>query len=1298
MPFTEEDAFYGPLAIPQSMEVTPEPQKYNASVLGAAFRQENEIVSAATSFNFDPQKPFDPEFRPWEEIQGTEYERYASKFIGAQDSEDIARMKAQIDREIEDRSVLDAAGWGGFAAQMGAALLSPTTLLPGGAIVKGGRGVSIARTSLNVGTSAAAAAAIQEAFLQETQQLRTPEESAFAIGGSFILGGMLGAAAGKMGAFEFKAAGKQVEESLRLTKEYDETLRSLSAAESKLPSEDLELRREFIFSAIDKVPGLRAIVRSDPILRAQLSPNVEARRAVVDLAETPLQYRINEDGRSVRSEASVEAMIRDRERTELASSIAHLQRSFAEYSKDGPVGAVGTITAPITRRFMNLMGKDRKMTSSEFMEEVGKAMRRGDKHPIPQVQSAADALRREIFDKIKDDAIEVGIFDPDLQIKNAESYFTRVYNVEKIKQHFGDGTENDMLPVLVQEFKKRRAQAQDILAKDDTLDRREIDLLQQRELARNLKGALSQARQKAVAKRERAKGAVSRDGAVGRVSARLRKAFKDRQAQLEQNVPDKEATKVLKEMIADARGVKRLEPVDILKEIRRMGGIKEDGSGELKAALDTKYLTIYRKGGLDPDYAREALEELGYLPQGATVNEMYEIIRRAANGEKVYSHVEDAADIARYEAALEFADEMDRLGVDLSRPFDEITEALYGKVDIKKAKAGEAGRAAKRTGGASDAALARVEKAMDRLEEAKARIRELDEEIGPKVRQEIKDAVKEAQKLVSEIRDLKKKKASEEFYASKDDTEILTAAEETVAAISKMAPGENPYGVAMASPTRARVLDVPDEVLEPWLESNAEVVLSQYFRSMVPDLEMARKFGDVEGKEAIDRIKAETMRRMKNAKSQKERNQIDVEGRERVKDFEGMRDRLRGRYGAPKDPRSGWIIGNRVGRTLSYTGYLGGMMLSAVPDVAGILGRGGIVDSFGTAATAITDPKRMFSSMKEAAEFGAHAEWYLNSRAISIGEMFDPYGRGSKLERTLGEAARVFSIATGMIPWNVGWKSIGGAVIATRMGKAIDAMAAGKATKKQKLLLGANGIEPHMADRIAKQIEAHADKNGGVWLLHGAEWTDKDAFEAFRRAMNREFDMMVITPGQDKPLSFSTETGKFFLQFKSFATSSHHRILLAGLQRADADVLAQFTMAAILGGLVSNIKAWSGGYEPKEGNAFWQDAIDRSGLAGWLMEPYNAASAMSDGFWGLTEPVSRFQARSYGAGLAGPTFDMGAGIIEAANAMSSGNHSYRDVRKLMRPIPGNNIWYLLPLFRQVEDAVVHMTGAKPRPE
>ena len=83
-----------------------------------------------------------------------------------------------------------------------------------------------------------------------------------------------------------------------------------------------------------------------------------------------------------------------------------------------------------------------------------------------------------------------------------------------------------------------------------------------------------------------------------------------------------------------------------------------------------------------------------------------------------------------------------------------------------------------------------------------------------------------------------------------------------------------------------------------------------------------------------------------------------------------------------------------------------------------------------------------------------------------------------------------------------------------------------------------------------------------------------------------------------KPISFSTPVGAFFSQFKSFTLSAHHRVMLAGLQRMDAEFLAQVTMALVLGRFVSNIKAWQHYDEQKTGAAAWEDAIDRAGIGG----------------------------------------------------------------------------------------------------
>jgi len=174
-----------------------------------------------TSYKYDRDKPFDPDYRAWEDIQGTIYEQYSDRFVGAHDFDEVGMMKAQIDRELNDRSVVRAGGGWGVLASISAALFSPTTLIPGGAIIKGAKGVSIARTSLSVAGSAALAALLDEIILQQTQQIRPAEESAFAIGGSVILGGMLGAFAGKLGAAEFKAMSKQVEDTMQAVHDLD---------------------------------------------------------------------------------------------------------------------------------------------------------------------------------------------------------------------------------------------------------------------------------------------------------------------------------------------------------------------------------------------------------------------------------------------------------------------------------------------------------------------------------------------------------------------------------------------------------------------------------------------------------------------------------------------------------------------------------------------------------------------------------------------------------------------------------------------------------------------------------------------------------------------------------------------------------------------------------------------------------------------------------------------------------------------------------------------------------------------
>jgi hypothetical protein len=230
MGFIPNDEPLGPIAIPEGMDVNPEtPTEGGAGflgVMGAGLRIGSEVVAEFSDYDIDRTAPIDPEFRPFEQIQGTDYEQFADRFIGTRTQADVMGIMAQIDREQEDRRTLQVAGWGGMAAEMAGTLLSPTTLLPGGALVRGAKGVNIARTGLSVAAASTVATAVQEGFLQQSQITRTGEETALSIGGAMILGGALGVGIGSLSARQLAVAGRQTEQVLQDLTDFTDGLRA----------------------------------------------------------------------------------------------------------------------------------------------------------------------------------------------------------------------------------------------------------------------------------------------------------------------------------------------------------------------------------------------------------------------------------------------------------------------------------------------------------------------------------------------------------------------------------------------------------------------------------------------------------------------------------------------------------------------------------------------------------------------------------------------------------------------------------------------------------------------------------------------------------------------------------------------------------------------------------------------------------------------------------------------------------------------------------------------------------------
>lgn len=104
----------------------------------AALRQNSVIVSLITNQTWaSDDGTTDPTLDVIDELRGTKYEAYTNRALNIFNRPALEAWKAQIDMEMEDKRTLEAAGMTGQVFSLVASLVSPETLIPGGAVAKG---------------------------------------------------------------------------------------------------------------------------------------------------------------------------------------------------------------------------------------------------------------------------------------------------------------------------------------------------------------------------------------------------------------------------------------------------------------------------------------------------------------------------------------------------------------------------------------------------------------------------------------------------------------------------------------------------------------------------------------------------------------------------------------------------------------------------------------------------------------------------------------------------------------------------------------------------------------------------------------------------------------------------------------------------------------------------------------------------------------------------------------------------------------------------------------------------------
>ena len=197
MPFVTAEKETGPLE-PVVEPVTRQPLS-ERGVWRSAFDLESDIT-ALVEIVEQQSIPMDPEFNlPEYGKDDPLFEAYTGEFLGAQSAAEYDLIQARLRSKIASRETLERSGLNAFAATLVAGIVSPTTLLPGGAVVRGARlGTTALKTAGTTSAAAAAAVGIQEAILQENVNDRTLFESATNVAAGALLGGALGAGVGAL--------------------------------------------------------------------------------------------------------------------------------------------------------------------------------------------------------------------------------------------------------------------------------------------------------------------------------------------------------------------------------------------------------------------------------------------------------------------------------------------------------------------------------------------------------------------------------------------------------------------------------------------------------------------------------------------------------------------------------------------------------------------------------------------------------------------------------------------------------------------------------------------------------------------------------------------------------------------------------------------------------------------------------------------------------------------------------------------------------------------------------------------
>lgn len=1227
-----------------------------------------------------------PNYSAYSEIKGTEYEQYWEYFLDANGPEDTSRLKRRIDRE---NAVRDTIASSSIAANLAAGVLTlpldPVNLIPiGGTAYKA---TKAGKFFAGAGKTAAAgflSTSVSEAALQADQITRTTEESVTNIAAGTILSGILGGAASLLSKEKFDKLALETQKNIQdegpifgfnekgdlLQGERDGGFMqgSVGAMRSPIPrSQRTTAQDEALYAGKGNIAGTVALLtrKLSPIQEVLSTDTVVAKRALQGLVKTNMFTNKNING-GIANPISTENALHLYD-AGLAYAIKDGRANYKKFS-DGLLEQQGKskFLAPF-----NI--KATMLRHDEFNSKVYDALISGDVHEIPEVEATAKSYRKNVFEPIKKQGIEAGLFDEDVSIENATSYLMIQYDRNKIvaqepefRKFIAKQVEENLIPKIQKDHADRQAtlttKSQATFNQIKVLEKELENVKAQNELAAKAKG-------KAKRKSETLFSQAAGDTAL----------------------KDEDLVRILDSYKAAAKTIREeAQPKNLIDFIRSRGGVF-DKSGRVNSIFSTRNR---KPNGVA---AKQKLSDIN----GEKVNsDMASIIDHAWR-EGYFPEYDAPPKTMDFLAALE--DELD--GVDVrytAKDLDAMDKIQQAKeflnqvgdfgIDVGKIKDAKTLRETQIGGRSFKNILLEKEISVlkKRLAEIDGKISErrikFDSILGDDPRAYTEEITNE---LVRKLRNVEQKGVTMPYDMK----------------------------IGVRGPAKERTLNfIKQSDLKPWTVQNIEKLARDYTRVLGTDIELQKRYGDLNLESVQAEISDEYDVLRAKSPSESDRLRLDKQEREVKQTLMDLKNIVRGNYGRVDRPDSFWPTVGRTARNLAFVQKMGSVVYASLVDPVHLVFRHGLGRFLNTGLKPLIFNLKGFNlAAKDTAFIGQAFESVLHSRASNWSDFANPYSSKSKFENLSITLAEFQSKLNLLNVWTDATKRVSSVMSQQRISEEVVKLAKlyedqyfelgqglkdvdlskSPITKKNRAYLALLGIDEKNVRQIVGELETYSTKERGLTILNLEKWTDRSAVEAMANALNLDIDSSIITRGVGEiPTLLNTELGKTFFQFKSFLLAANQQILIRGLQQADAAVLQGIVSMVTMGMVVYFLQKKTKGEEISDDPNVWlYEGLDRSGLLPIIMEVNGYADLMGVGIGNALElrepssqPGSAVVSRAGGptVGMAKDLADLGGSTVRKIKG--DGEYTEADQRKAIKMLPYNNLFYLRGLFSLLDDS------------